>query len=133
MLHPEMYSVGFIDLYKSLKEKYCINDNLAIAMDAGYITPYICKTLFDDYLEETNHLRHDRCVNSVYKCRKETTEKVLADAKEKHSMRYTHLRGLAKMKMTVTLTFACMNLKKMASYVFRCRIHECFLQMLIFI
>ena len=34
-------------------------------------------------------------------------------------MRYTHLRGLAKMKMEVTLTFACMNLKKMANYLWK--------------
>lgn len=198
-------SVGFIDLYKSLKEKHEITNILAIAMDAGYITPYICKTLFDDnilptlpykrpmtkdgffkkyeyvydeyndfyicpndkilnysttnrdgyreyksnpyeckncsrinkctssknhqklvtrhvwekYLEEANHLRHDRYVNSVYKCRKETIERVFADAKEKHSMRYTQLRGLAKMKMEVTLTFACMNLKKMANRLWK--------------
>jgi len=39
-----------------------------------------------------------------------------ADAKEKHGMRYTHLRSLAKMNMEVTLTFACMNLKKFANH-----------------
>lgn len=75
--------------------------------------------VWENYLEEANHLRHDRYVNSVYKCRKETIERVFADAKEKHSMRYTHIRGLAKMKMEVTLTFACMNLKKMASYLWK--------------
>ena len=31
-------------------------------------------------------------------------------------MRYTGLRGLAKLKTQVLLTFACMNLKKLASW-----------------
>lgn len=54
MLHPEMYiAVLFIDLYKSFREKYCITDILATAMDAGYITPYICKALFDDNILPT--------------------------------------------------------------------------------
>jgi hypothetical protein len=39
--------------------------------------------------------------------------KAFADAKEKHGLRYATMRGLAKIKMQVTLTFACMNLKKL--------------------
>lgn len=63
-------------------------------------------------MEEADHLRHDRYVKCVYKRRKETIERVFADAKEKHGMRFTNLRGLAKVKMEVTLIFSCMNLKK---------------------
>jgi hypothetical protein len=48
--------------------------------------------------------------------RSQTIERVFADAKEKHFMRYTQLRGKAKLKMQVLLTFACMNLKKLASW-----------------
>jgi hypothetical protein len=36
--------------------------------------------------------------------------------KVKHGLRYTQLRGLAKVTMQVTLTFACMNLKKLAKW-----------------
>ena len=32
----------------------------------------------------------------LYKRRKETIERVFADAKEKHAMRYTQYRGLAQ-------------------------------------
>ena len=46
--------------------------------------------------------------------RKETIERVFADAKERHGMRYATMRGLKKVRMQVTLTFACMNLKKLA-------------------
>ena len=46
--------------------------------------------------------------------RKETIERVFADAKEKHAMRYTHHRGLARVKSWVRLKYAAMNLKKLA-------------------
>ncbi len=39
---------------------------------------------------------------------------VLANAKEKHTMRYTHHRGLARVTQWVALKFAAMNLKKFA-------------------
>ena len=52
----------------------------------------------------------------IYALRKETTQRVFADAKEKHFMRYTHYRGLAKLKMQTMLTFAAMNLKKIAGW-----------------
>ena len=48
--------------------------------------------------------------------RKETIERVFADAKEKHAMRYTHHRGLARVKSWVRLKYAAMNLKKLAEW-----------------
>ena len=53
---------------------------------------------------------------SVYARRKETIERVFADAKEKHAMRYTHHRGLAAVTRWVRLKFAAMNLKKLANW-----------------
>ena len=75
----------------------------------------VTRHVWEQYLEEAEHLRHDNYVKCVYKRRKETIERVFADAKEKHGMRFTHLRGLAKVKMEVTLIFSCMNLKKLAN------------------
>ena len=43
-------------------------------------------------------------------------ERVFADAKEKHAMRYTHHRGLAAVTRWVRLKFAVMNLKKLAKW-----------------
>ena len=37
-------------------------------------------------------------VKEVYKRHKKTIERVFADAKEKHGMRYTKLRSLQKLK-----------------------------------
>jgi len=48
--------------------------------------------------------------------RGETIERVFADAKEKHGMRYTQYRGLRKVQHHLTLLFACMNLKKLAMW-----------------
>ncbi|PJN89971.1 hypothetical protein CVN76_11660 [Bacillus sp. mrc49] len=43
---------------------------------------------------------------------RETIDRVFADAKEKHGMRWTTLRGLEKLSMQAMLTFAAMNVKK---------------------
>ena len=52
----------------------------------------------------------------IYAQRKETIERVFADAKEKHAMRYTHHRGLAAVTRWVRLKFTAMNLKKLANW-----------------
>ena len=79
----------------------------------------ITRHVWSRFLEEADNLRYDRYVKSVYKRRKETIERVFADAKEKHGMRFTHLRGLAQIKMEVTLIFSCMNLKKIANKLWK--------------
>ena len=58
-------------------------------------------------------------VKPLYAKRKETIEHVFADAKEKHCMRWTTLRGLKKLLMQVMLTFAAINLKKMATWTWQ--------------
>ncbi|WP_243413827.1 transposase, partial [Pseudoflavonifractor phocaeensis] len=45
--------------------------------------------------------------------------RVFADAKEKHAMRYTQYRGLAQVSNWVKLKFAAMNLKKLASWLWK--------------
>lgn len=52
----------------------------------------------------------------AYKKRKEIIERVFADAKVKHGLRFTQFRGLARLRMQALLTFSCMNLKKLASW-----------------
>jgi hypothetical protein len=76
----------------------------------------IQRHVWEHYLEEANHLRHTQENRSIYDRRKETIERVCADAKEKHGMRWTTLRGLKKLSMQAMLTFAAMNLKKMANW-----------------
>ena len=61
-----------------------------------------------------DELRYTERYKKYYKMRKETIERVFADAKEKHSMRYTRYTGLAQVTNWVRLKFATMNLKKFA-------------------
>ena len=79
----------------------------------------VTRHIWQNYLEEADHLRHKPYVKKVYSKRKETIERVFADAKEKHGMRYTKLRGLSKIKIEVSLIFSCMNLKKLANWMWK--------------
>jgi hypothetical protein len=53
-------------------------------------------------------------MKEVYQKRKETIERIFGTAKEYHGFRYTQMYGKARMSMKAGLTFACMNLKKLA-------------------
>ena len=72
----------------------------------------VIRHIWQEYVEEAEHLRHHKDVKPIYAKRKETIERVFADAKEKHGMRWTTLRGLKKLSMQAMLTFAAMNLKR---------------------
>lgn len=76
----------------------------------------IHRHVWEHYVEEADHFRHQDEVKEIYARRKETIERVFADAKEKHGMRWTTLRGLKKLSMQAMLTFAAMNLKKVATW-----------------
>ena len=68
--------------------------------------------IWKDYEELADDARYTPKYADLYKQRKETIERVFADAKEKHAMRYTPYRGLAQVSNWVRLKFAAMNLKK---------------------
>ena len=53
-------------------------------------------------------------MREVYSHRKKTIERLFGTAKENHGFRYTQMYGKARMQMKVALTYACMNLKKLA-------------------
>lgn len=74
----------------------------------------VTKHIWSDYIELAEDYRHTPEYKALYGKRKETIERVFADAKEKYAMRYTLLRGLAQVSNWVRLKFAAMNLKKLA-------------------
>lgn len=87
--------------------------------------------LWEDYMEICEDIRCTLGMKDVYKKRKETIERLFGTAKENHGFRYTNLIGKAHMEMKVGLTFACMNLKKLARILqrkgfFSIRIFDCF-------
>jgi len=76
----------------------------------------VTRHVWEEYMELAEDVRHSPEGKEIYKLRKETIERVFADAKVKQGMRYTQYRGLARLKMQVLLTFSCMNLKKLATW-----------------
>ena len=64
-------------------------------------------------MDEVEHLRLTDLNKSIYKKRKQTIERIFADAKE--NMRWTKYRGLEK----VYDASVCNDLKKLASSKFR--------------
>ena len=80
------------------------------------MTKVVTRHIWEPYMEIAEDLRHTKRGRALYKKRGETIERVFADAKEKHGMRYTQYRGLRKVQHHLTLLFACMNLKKLAMW-----------------
>jgi transposase len=76
----------------------------------------VTRHVWEKYMERAEDVRHSPEGKETYILRCQTIERVFGDAKEKHAMRYTQLRSKTKVRMQVLLTFACMNLKKMASW-----------------
>ncbi len=75
--------------------------------------------IWKDYEELADDARYTPEYQKLYARRKETIERVFADAKEKHAMRYTQYRGLTQVTNWVKLKFAAMNLKKLAKWKWR--------------
>jgi len=74
----------------------------------------VLRHVWKGYEELADDARYTPKYKELYARRKETIERVFADAKEKHGMRYTLYRGLAQVSNWVRLKFAAMNLKKLA-------------------
>ena len=74
----------------------------------------VTQHIWENYLEICEDIRHTKGNKELYSKRKETIERLFGTAKEHHGFRYTQMVGKAKMEMKVGLTFACLNLKKLA-------------------
>ena len=74
----------------------------------------ITRHIWEPYMEQCEEIRQTLGMKELYSHRKETIERLFGTAKENHGLRYTQLFGKARMEMKVALTFACLNLKKLA-------------------
>ena len=74
----------------------------------------VTRHVWESYMELCEDIRHTEGNKALYDKRKETIERLFGTAKEYHGFRYTQLIGKARMNMKVGLTFACLNLKKLA-------------------
>ena len=85
-------------------------------MPVSFYTKLSAGPIWKNYEKLADDARYTPKYQELYAKRKETIERVFADAKEKHGMRYTLYRGLAQVSKWVRLKFAAMNLKKLANW-----------------
>jgi transposase/transcription elongation factor Elf1 len=117
--HVLEYSTTNRDGYREYKSDPAICQNCPVrsqCTNSKNCQKVVTRHVWEDYIELAEDARHSDYGQEIYPMRSQTIERVFADAKEKHFMRYTYLRGLVKLKMQTTLTFACMNLKKLAKW-----------------
>ena len=74
----------------------------------------VTRHVWEEYMEKCEDIRHTIGMKELYAQRKETIERLFGTAKEHHGFRYTQMIGKARMEMKVGLTYACLNLKKLA-------------------
>lgn len=74
----------------------------------------VTRHIWEPYMELCEDIRHTTGMRERYARRKETIERIFGTTKENHGFRYTQMIGKARMEMKAGLTFACLNLKKLA-------------------
>ena len=74
----------------------------------------VTRHIWEEELDRCEDIRYTIGNREIYGKRKETIERVFGTAKEQHGFRYTQSVGKAQMELKTGLTFACMNLKKLA-------------------
>jgi len=103
-------------MYRSNPDKCKDCPLLSRCTESKDLTKRISRHLWAGYVEEADHLRHTEENKRLYAMRKETIER---RRKGKAWLRWTTLRGLEKVSMQAMLTFAAMNLKKLATWLWK--------------
>lgn len=85
----------------------------------NYSKKVIRRHLYTDNLEQCRNYRLSEEGKATYKLRKTSIERVFAEGKENHGLRYTRFRGLKKNWHIRCLLYACLNIKKLALLLFR--------------
>ena len=79
----------------------------------------ISRHVWQEFLDMCESIRLTPGMKDIYDMRKETVERIFGTAKENHQMRYTQSLGKKSMEMKTGLTFACMNMKKLAGILWK--------------
>lgn len=82
-------------------------------------TKLVVRHVWEEYLEKAEDIRHTMGSKELYALRSQAIERVFADAKELHGMRYAKHMGLSRVKMELNFLFAFMNLKKLANRLWK--------------
>ena len=113
----EVYSTTNREGYREYKSKSYICRNCPVREQCTQnqqCVKTVTRHVWQDYIEQAEDIRHSPLGKKTYALRSQTIERVFADAKEKHAMRYTPYRGLTAVTAWVKLKFAALNLKKFA-------------------
>lgn len=124
------YSTTNREGYREYKSNKCVCQNCPsreLCTHSKECQKVVTIHIWCDYVELAEDYRQTPYIKQIHEKRKETIERVFADAKEKHAMRYTQYRGLAQVTKWVKLKFAAMNLKKYAIHRFREPLFICLL------
>ena len=116
------YSTTNRDGYREYKSnpKECVNcPYLTQCTLSANHQKTITRHIWEPYMEMCEDIRHTLGMKDLYSHRKETIERLFGTAKEAHGFRYTQMKGKARMRMKAGLTYACMNLKKLAKMLRR--------------
>ena len=105
--------------YKSCGETCAACPYLPQCTESKEHVKVVTRHVWEPYMEMCEEIRQTTGMYELYKKRKETIERLFGTAKENHGFRYTQMFGKARMEMKVGLTFACMNLKKLANILQR--------------
>ena len=100
--------------YKSCGEHCAECQCLSKCTESRDHVKLITRHVWEEYMEVVEDIRHTIGNRQIYQLRKETIERIFGTAKEQHGFRYTQYVGKERMEMKAGLTFACMNLKKLA-------------------
>lgn len=76
----------------------------------------ITRHVWAEYKEQAEEVRGMRGFKDIYRERKQTIERVFADDKEQHGLRFTRLKGLKKNQNQALIIFSCHNIKKLAKW-----------------
>lgn len=111
------YSTTSRDGYREYKShpKHCRHcPDLSRCTSSKNHQKVVTRHLWQDAIEQCEDFRLTPEGKELYKKRKETIERQFGTAKEHHGFRYTNLISRAKMEMKAAVTFACLNMKKLA-------------------
>lgn len=80
----------------------------------NYAFKTITRHIYDDCMLLAKDLRLSDLGREIYSLRKQTIERVFAEGKERHGLRYSRFKGLKKNSNFRALLYACLNIKKLA-------------------
>lgn len=106
---------GYIE-YKIHKDE-CENCKYKGECIKNYAFKTIRRHLYQDCLEKAKAYRLSDEGKEIYKLRKETIERIFAEGKEKHSLRFTRYKGRQRNFDMRALLYSCLNIKKLTNFI----------------